>query len=344
MAAHSRRGIIVRWLKRLGLGLVGLVILALCFGASWEAWSRYRFTADFPARGRMVDIGGRRLHLDCRGTGTPVVVLESGLDATGSLAWSAVHDKIAATTRTCAYDRAGIAWSDDKPGVHDAEGVAADLHKLLQAAGEPGPYVLVAHSLGGPFVMVFARRYPADVAGAVFVDTSHPDQIKRSVTPQHLADAADRTFRIGAALAWTGLPRLILPGESHPGLDPNIDAAMLAVVPGSIAASANEFHAIETTFAQSGQLRSLGDRPLYVLTAGKVQTPQQVRASGMTQAELAHMHTSWAELQADEASWSTRSHHDTIADASHYIQFDRPDVVIAAVNTIVAEVRADPAK
>src|SRR5215510_334494 len=98
-------------LKRMALGLAALLVAALAVGSGYEFTLRRRALREFPPPGRMVDIGGRKLQLDCRGTGSPIVVLESGLDMRGSLAWALVHDPIAATTRTCAYSRAGLMWS-----------------------------------------------------------------------------------------------------------------------------------------------------------------------------------------------------------------------------------------
>src|SRR5688572_8575029 len=110
----------LKWLRRIGLGFVALVLLLVSVGAAYEAMGRRNARRDFPPPGRLVDIGGRRIHLDCRGTGSPIVVLEAGLDTRGSLAWGTVHDSIAKTTRTCAYSRAGIMWSDPTPGLQHA--------------------------------------------------------------------------------------------------------------------------------------------------------------------------------------------------------------------------------
>src|SRR5689334_22945186 len=132
------------WLKRLGLGIVALVVIAFVAGTGYETYARHRARDEFPPRGSMVEIGDRRIHLDCRGQGAPTVVFEAGLDMNGSLAWSAVHDEVASFTRACAYDRAGIMWSDPKQGPQHADVVADDLHAMLAASGEKGPYVLVA--------------------------------------------------------------------------------------------------------------------------------------------------------------------------------------------------------
>ena len=125
------------------------------------------------APGSLYDVGGHRLHLNCTGTSSPTVVLENGLGST-SPNWARVTADVGPTTRVCAYDRAGQGWSDDIGAPQDAVAIAADLHTLLDRAGESGPYVLAGHSAGGTYVMTFAARYPDEVAGMVLLDSMSP--------------------------------------------------------------------------------------------------------------------------------------------------------------------------
>jgi len=103
-----------RWVTRVALTAACVLAIVVVAGASIEGLMRYRAARDYPAPGRLVDVGGRRLQIDCRGSGSPTVVLESGLDNLGSLSWAAVHDSLARTTRVCAYSRAGMLWSDPR--------------------------------------------------------------------------------------------------------------------------------------------------------------------------------------------------------------------------------------
>jgi len=131
-------------------------------------------TPPYEARGRLVDIGrSRSIYLDCRGSGSPTVILEAGLGG-GADGWGSVFDGIAGITRVCAWDRPGIGRSPSR-GVHSGADAAADLHAALAAAGEAGPFVVVAHSLGGMYARLFASTEPGSVAAFVMLDIYEPD-------------------------------------------------------------------------------------------------------------------------------------------------------------------------
>jgi len=125
--------------------------------------------------GRLVDIGGYRLHLTCVGKGSPTVVIGPGIEEF-YFHWTQVQSKANEFTRVCTYDRAGYAWSDPGPKPRSYAQLNLELHELLRKAGEKGPFVLVGHSFGGPVVREYAKTYPKQVAGMVLVDVVHEDQ------------------------------------------------------------------------------------------------------------------------------------------------------------------------
>ena len=112
-----------------------------------------------PLLGRLVDIGGRRLHLHCTGSGSPVVVIEAGASSF-AIDFSLVQPDVSKTTRVCSYDRAGSGWSDARPDVETPIRVIRDLRTLLDTAGEKGPFVMVGASRGGVFVRLYQAGYP----------------------------------------------------------------------------------------------------------------------------------------------------------------------------------------
>ena len=122
--------------------------------------------------GKLVDIGGRKLHLLCTGSGSPTVVLVGGGNAF-AIDWTLVQPALAMTTRVCSYDRAGLGWSEAGPADETVAQTISDLHTLLQSAGERGTYVLVGASIGGIFIRAYQRAFPSDVAALVFSNSSN---------------------------------------------------------------------------------------------------------------------------------------------------------------------------
>jgi len=331
---------ILRWLKRIGIGILVLIVSATLFGTGYEFFARQHARETYPPPGQMVDIGGRKMHLDCRGAGSPTVILESGLDTNGSLAWEKVQDQIAQLTRTCSYDRAGVMWSEPKAEPQDADGVVADLHATLVAAGITGPLVMVCHSLGGPYIMNYTRKYPDEVQGLVFVDCSHPDQLSR--LPPKIA-ATTKTpvlYKMLSALSWTGIIR-VLPDQPVPGMPERIKPIGKAYLGETFGGSMKEMESIAATLKQGGELRTLGDRPLVVLAAMSPIPEDMLAPMNLTPQDGLEFLAAWEILAADEASWSTRSRQQSVPDSLHYIQFQRPDLVIQAVTEVVNTVRAE---
>lgn len=156
------------------LNVFRCIVTAAVF-LSWPAIAQPGAAAAPQFPGTMVDLGGHRLHIDCRGIGVPVVIVENGFDEF-SFDWALVQTRVEQFTRICTYDRAGYAWSDPGPAPRTFDQINLELHEALAKLGEHGPFVLVGHSFGGPIVRNFARLYPDQVAGIVFLDAVSEDQ------------------------------------------------------------------------------------------------------------------------------------------------------------------------
>jgi pimeloyl-ACP methyl ester carboxylesterase len=318
-------------------GVVGVV------GAVYEQVGRYSAVHDYPPPGRMVDIGGRRIQLDCRGNGSPTVVFEAGQSVAGSLDWSAVQPEVAAHTRACAYSRAGLMWSDpaNEPSneASSARQVAQDLHAALTRAGERSPFVMVGQSIGGPYVVSFTRYFGAQVAGLVLVDPSHPDQAAR--VAGYMVETRSLLSRVVMSLGWSGLLRVaaprLLPRAPHQ-TEQEIDA-IRAFAPQSFRTQLAEGDATERTLAEAGAFRDLGDRPLVVLTAMAPYTESELRGMKITPAQGKEVQALWKQMHDDITAWSTRGTHRLLPNAGHDIQFDEPDAVVDAVLAVVRQVR-----
>src|SRR5215210_1314230 len=199
------------WLGRIVILIIGLALV----GAIYERMAEAADAKAYPPPGQLVDVGGYRLHINCTGTGSPTVVIVSGL-GDWSTSWGGyVQPEVAQTTRVCTYDRAGLGWSDASSLPSDAAQFAKELHTLLQNANIPGPYVMVGHSLGGLIVRIFVHEYASEVAGVVLIDSMSPKQLTQSPTEvQSQSESRSQPFSPEAALARFGIVRLLvkLPG------------------------------------------------------------------------------------------------------------------------------------
>jgi pimeloyl-ACP methyl ester carboxylesterase len=143
-------------------------------GAAYQAWGTRRDAERHPPPGRLVDVGGHRLHLFESGSASgPTILLEAGLMST-VLSWTELQRELSKSSRVVSYDRAGLGWSDLGPMPRTADRIVDELHALLGCAGIPPPYILVGHSFGGLTMPLFAARFPAEVAAVVLVDPVAP--------------------------------------------------------------------------------------------------------------------------------------------------------------------------
>ncbi len=256
------------WMGRVLLGILALIIGLAAIGASYQAIATANDRRHFPAPGQLVDVGGYKLHINCIGQGSPTVILESGL-ANPSSIWGWVQPEVAHATRVCAYDRAGVGWSDPGPEPRDGLQIARDLHTLLGKANVPGPYVLVGHSTGGLYVRVYAAQYPQDVVGMVLVDVEHPDQWTQSPAAQAQFQTYARLGRVQQVLARLGVIRAFNLNPVSHDLPPAQAAAYKAFMDTTQFADVNAAElaahaATDTQVRSAGPLEAL---PLIVLTA-----------------------------------------------------------------------------
>jgi pimeloyl-ACP methyl ester carboxylesterase len=319
---------VLRWIGR-GLAVVaGLMAVLALLGASYEAIAAAGDARRYPAPGQLVDIGGYRLHIQCVGTGSPTVVLDAGLGGS-SLDWNLVQPELARSTRVCAYDRAGMGWSEPGPQPRTPRQIADELHTLLTNAGIAGPYVLVGHSLGGKNVRLFAQQHPDQVAGMVLVD-ARSEYVDANTIPAELqafqqANAAQASqFRVARSV---GLVRLIgasLWGGPAMSRATRTQGMLLQTSQRGVDAQTAEGleRAADDALLQAAP--SLGDRPLIVLAAGQNMTATPY----------------WAEAQRQQAALSTNGRLIIAEGSGHAIHWEQPALVVDAVRQVIADVRS----
>jgi pimeloyl-ACP methyl ester carboxylesterase len=247
-----------------------LVLLTLAAGGgTYENFAERRDARAFPLPGRMVAANGHRLHLNCQGSGSPTVVLVYGFGEISSV-WSWITPEISQETRVCSYDSAGRAWSESSDTPQNGIARAADLHTLLEQAGEAGPYVLVGHSFGGLYAMIFAARYPDDVAGMVLLDASHPEMFSLPSYPT-VYEVYRRVSALFPSIARLGVARFAY-ASSRAGLPSRAREEELAFLSTARLArdQRDEWAEGPATMAAARALMTLGDRPLVVVTAARV--------------------------------------------------------------------------
>jgi pimeloyl-ACP methyl ester carboxylesterase len=320
-----------QWLRRLSYGvgilIVSLILLVVTASVVVRVIAMHRAERDFPPPGKMVEIDGRLSHIHCTGTGSPTILLESGLDDRGSWGWDHMREELSQIARVCAYDRAGIIWSEPREGPRDAERISRELHAILAAASEPSPYVMVGHSLGGLLVRVFDRLYPGEAAGFVFVDASHPEQDLR--WPEEVRLMIERRKR-EPDHRW--LNRIITPFRIFaPERATPRTAYWWRSMPEGVLAEGREIDVMSEQAARTGPL---GDRPVIVLTAGNART-----MPGLSRETDAAMRRTWLDLHGEMAGLSTNSDHRIVENAGHYVHWDRPEAVVAAIRDVVSATR-----
>ena len=338
--------------------MLAIIVLAAA-GAVYQMAGSAIDARRFPAGGRLVDLDGFRLHIDEAGQGAPAVVFEAGIAAT-SLSWKLVQPEIAKFTRAVSYDRAWLGSSDSTRRPRAIRNVIEELRNLLGRANVGAPRILVAHSYGGLIALAYAMRYPADIAGMVLADPVTPEEwAEPPEMHRRTLDRGIRLSRRGAVLARLGivrlaltllssgarrLPRLVarassgrgvlftermvgeirkLPHEVWPMIqahwcDPKSFEGMaryLEALPESAAAVGAEIARARSVFDFA-----LGDIPLTILSAGNTSPAQRAG-------------------QQDLAALSSRGRLEVVEDSGHWIQLNRPDVVIRAAAETVASVR-----
>ncbi|MFY9350189.1 MAG: alpha/beta hydrolase [Sphingobium sp.] len=328
----------ISWLACLHLSL--LASLAEAQDARSTSYDRYL------KPGELIEIApGRRLNLRCEGSGSPTVILEAG-HAFPSLSWRDVQPALARITCTCAYDRAGLGFSDPGPMPRSADAIVDDLAALLVKAHLPGPYILVGSSLGGQTVRLFAFRYPARVAGLVLVDPYVEGQFSAfaAIDPS-IGEEVEQGLREEATCVDALRKGALTPAQaekqgciagSNPRFSPTLNEMLQRqrMRPAWFEAARSESLMLDTDNEQqiARAKRHLGDMPLIVLSAARnFDDPIYAKHRSALRAEQMRLHGGLAAL--------SRSGEVRLIEADHVIQSDSPNEVIKAVRDMIARSR-----
>jgi pimeloyl-ACP methyl ester carboxylesterase len=319
-----------------------VLLVVVLAGALYQFVGSRRASRTCAPPGRFVDAGGRRLHVVAAGASGPSVLLESGI-AASSLTWAHVQPRLAAFARVCAYDRAGLGWSDPDHRPRTLANVVGDLERV--AALLPPPYVLVGHSFGCFVVCAFAARHPAQAAALVLLDPPAASEWRQPSRRQaRLLARGIRLSYFGGAMARIGVVRACLslltggapkvPGTLIKGLGPTATAKLRHLVdevrklppdvhpfvkehwcqPKCFRAMADHFRVLQEAAAFVGSLEALPDVPLVVISSGELPTERIEEHR-----QLAHL--------------SSNGRHVVAGRSGHWIPFDEPALVVDAIRS-----------
>ncbi|HEX2052908.1 MAG TPA: alpha/beta hydrolase [Actinomycetota bacterium] len=308
---HRSRRRLTRWRKVAAGAALSLTAL-IGLGGTYESIGAAVDLRRYEAPGALVELAdGRRMHLNCSGSGAPTVVLEA-LSGGASPGWGWIQRGLSEQVRVCSYDRPGRGWSDPVSEPQDAREIAGQLAELLDRAQEPGPYVLVGHSLGGLYARMFADRYPERVAGMVLLDAAHPEQFERQEGAEDEHESYRSFQKSFAPMARLGIWRLYfdLGGTFDFGGLPPVERGQLKAIwssPALFHSQRYENDAVRSVHRQVRPLGAAGDFPLMVITAGE--QPED-----------------WLELQEEMTELSPNATQRVIEGATHVsLIFDRQD-------------------
>ncbi|MDR3718121.1 MAG: alpha/beta hydrolase [Bryobacteraceae bacterium] len=324
--------------------------LLLGAGLCYQWAGAWRDRMRFPAPGRLLRIPGGALHCFEQGLRTPAIVLEAGISAS-SVSWRPVQKELARHHRVLAYDRAGYGWSPRIRTPRTIPQLCKELEAMLDASGAPGPYVLVGHSFGGLLLRHFAAYAPEKVAGLVLVDPLEPAEWSPLTETQAFrVRKGVQLSRRGALLARLGVVRLgldLLTSGTHflPKLLARVSSGQGAAVPDRLVGEvrklppelwpvmkahwcqprcflqlAEYLARLPAACAQALDDAPLRDLPLLVISAGKT-SPAVIEAHRAT------------------AALSSRGRHILAEDSGHWVQLDRPDLIVQAALDVVEQAR-----
>lgn len=276
-----------------------------------------------PAPGQLVDIGGRKLHVQCKGPEKgPVVLFEAGLSQyTANATYGKAQDLIAGDAKVCIYDRAGLGWSDPASGPRTHEDMADDLHRLTRSLKLGRPFILVGHSIGGLITRLYARKYPKDVAGMILIEASSEQYL-------YAAGSAEARKLIVAQID----QRLAKASDEQPVVPMPAGTpgeVQLAFTPAILRTVKQEYLAIDLAaegMRVVGGYGYLGKIPLIVIRRGKTATPPN------------NSDVSWRSLQESLLLLSSDSKLIVAENAGHVVPYDQPEIVASAVRELLAKV------
>jgi pimeloyl-ACP methyl ester carboxylesterase len=301
---------------RFTVAVIILGVSTILAAASWQAIQTQRERRQFTAPGKLIPVGGRRVHLYCMGSAAPTILISAGTGVL-SLQWSRIQRDLAKDARVCNWDRSGFGWSEMVSDPHTAAQAADELWGALQAAGETGRFVLVGESYGGYVSRLFQARHPSCVAVIVLVESAHERQWDE--IPQAKALLTGAVGRLKATVWLSRVGFLLWTSRDDGGdLPSDVRPALIALQSRTetVQAVLAEVNGVFESANQVGNTPPLGSLPLIVVSAGR--SFQRFLPNGDPE-QLRQMNEKCMQLQDDLCHLSSNCVHLVRPDATHGI-------------------------
>jgi pimeloyl-ACP methyl ester carboxylesterase len=321
-----------------------VLVVLVASGVLYQYFASRAASRQHPPPGELIDIGGHRLHVTCSGAGRPPVLLESGI-AASSLSWAAVQPAVARFTRVCTYDRAGLAWSDVPSCPRTFDRIVDELAMVLRRVAPGERCVLVGHSFGSFVVRGYAMRHPDAVAGLLLVDPA-VEWLTPDAPRAYRLRRARHLSRVGEWLAYIGIPRVCLAlliggAPAAPQRFSRLFGETVAQTLGRLVGEVRKlppetYPLMQEFWSQPKCYRAMADH------LGALERDGAAIAQIVTPAEIPTTVISSANQPADQiemqkrlADASHRGRHLIASRSTHWIQFDEPELITAAVRELV---------
>jgi pimeloyl-ACP methyl ester carboxylesterase len=327
-----------RIVRGAGFGLAVLIAGLGIGGSLWNslAISYYRHAYRFP--GKIYSVEGLPVHMYCTGSGSPAVILNSGL-GDDFTAWAKVQPELSKITQVCSFDRSGLGWSDEQSPDHDANTLADQLHALLKVAGIAKPFILMGHSIAGVYDRAYATRYPDDLAGLIFVDAATPGQRQRFDAIFGPPDPPHYTLRkwanfLGISRA-KGACSKVPPGLEFERGFIYANHCKTSVMDGISA----EEKAIDRSSDETLHSGPFGALPILIFSEDP-ENMARLASDTHTPAQMKQGAALWNSMQEDLKRLSSNSRRIIAKGSSHLVQVDRADLVNREVSVFIEQIRS----
>lgn len=320
------------WVFRVFGGLIALLVLLGIMGAIYHSRGSSSDRAKFTAPGEFVQVGDKQMHIHCEGEGSPAVILDAGTGG-WSIAWAEIMPELAKETRVCAYDRAGLGWSDAADDERTPQQMANDLKALLEAASVPAPYVITGFSYTGLSSRLFSAQNPDEVVAMVLLDPT--TEFDNELMDEELMGQQRSTigiYQMFGLAARLGVVRFLNPREMAPyapfipenAIEPDIYYSFISE-PSWWQTSQKEFMSRlnDDVLADIRDNGSIRDIPTIIIGSDSID-------EGFEELQEAH-----SNHLREMASRSAQGEFILAEGSSHEVPRDRPDLVISAVKQAI---------